>query len=67
MILSSECTSPNDSNLALKLGGEPLPLCHNLKERVIVVGVNCTVPVLRMLLMQEVLAELSEDFGEEKT
>lgn len=64
MIMGSDYTIPNEMDLAFKLEGEGILPSQSVRERIILSPACCTVPVQRMLLMQEVLLELSEETGE---
>jgi hypothetical protein len=51
-------------DLAFKLEGEGILPSQSVRERIILSPACCTIPVQRMLLMQEVLVELSEELCE---
>lgn len=64
MIMASEYTISNEMDLACKLEGEGVLPSQIVRERVVLSPACCTLPVQRMLLMQEVLVELSEEIDE---
>ena len=60
----SDYNSPNEMDLAFKLEGEGILPSQSVRERVVLSTACCTIPVQRMLLMQEMLVELSEELRE---
>lgn len=61
MIGASEYAVPREMDPIHKLDEEGILPSQHLRERIIVSPACCTLPVQRMLLMQEVLAELSAE------
>jgi len=64
--MASEYTISNEMDLACKLERDGFIPSQSVRERILLSTACCTVPVQRMLLIQEVLVELSEDIGEVK-
>ena len=54
----------NEMDLACTLEGEGILPSQSVRERIVLSPAWCTIPVQRMLLMQEVLVELSEEVRE---
>ncbi len=52
---------PSEMDLAFKLEGEGILPSQSVRERIVLSLACCTIPVQRMLLMQEMLVELSEE------
>ncbi|WP_460371512.1 hypothetical protein [Methanocalculus sp. MC3] len=55
---------PSEMDLAFKLEDEGILPSRSVRERVVLSPACCTIPVQRMLLMQEMLVELSEELRE---
>ncbi|KUL01995.1 MAG: hypothetical protein XE11_1933 [Methanomicrobiales archaeon 53_19] len=64
MMFVSDYNSPNEMDLAFKLEGEGILPSQSVRERIVLSPACCTIPVQRMLLMQEMLVELSEELRE---
>ncbi|GAA5261379.1 hypothetical protein KTGMC3_P0081 [Methanocalculus sp. MC3] len=64
MMMASECMIPSEMDLAFKLEDEGILPSRSVRERVVLSPACCTIPVQRMLLMQEMLVELSEELRE---
>lgn len=64
MMFVSDYNSPNEMDLAFKLEGEGILPSQSVRERIVLSLACCTIPVQRMLLMQEMLVELSEELRE---
>ncbi|WP_300329106.1 hypothetical protein [Methanocalculus sp.] len=51
-------------DLAFKLEGEGILPSQSVRERIVLSTACCTIPVQRMLLMQEMLVELTDEIRE---
>ncbi len=64
MMYVSDYTGPNEMDLAFKLEGEGILPSQIVRERILLSPACCTIPVQRMLLMQEMLVELTDEIQE---
>lgn len=64
MMMASECMIPSEMDLAFKLEGEGILPSQSVRERIVLSTACCTIPVQRMLLMQEMLVELTDEIRE---
>ncbi|MDG6249544.1 MAG: hypothetical protein QCH34_01790 [Methanocalculus sp.] len=55
---------PSEMDLAFKLEGEGILPSQSVRERIVLSTACCTIPVQRMLLMQEMLVELTDEIRE---